>query len=122
MSEHKLPPAWGILRIDDDLIAKAGETEAAYWWDDICNDGEYAQEKADDCGTPESPAYVVELIDREQVARLIAEAVTAERERLIAKIRASEAKVPFLLAKSAADFVHAKMIDELRIDAQEAKP
>jgi hypothetical protein len=79
--KDKLPIAFGILRIDKS--ATEGEELDGRWWDNIANDCEYADELADDCGTPECPAYVVELIAREEVDRLIA----AERERC-AKIAA----------------------------------
>jgi hypothetical protein len=76
MSEQKLPPAFGVLRIDS---REDGTPDA--WWADIANDGEYADELVDEFGTPDAPAHVVELIPREDSERMAAEAVAAERGR-----------------------------------------
>jgi hypothetical protein len=76
MSEQNFPPAFGILQIGSN---EDGTPDA--WWNAIANDGEFADELADECGTPDAPAHVVELIARDDAERMVRDAVAAERAK-----------------------------------------
>jgi len=114
----KYPQVWGILINGEWLDELEFSEQSAI---EELEKSKQDQKDVDEANgeieqTDMSGWQAVRLIPQPEFERLLRDSIAAERIRLIQKIRDSESTVPFLLAKSAADFVHAKMIEVLKAD------